>query len=265
MSGSTVLITGASAGIGRATARHLAGTGARLILACRSPERTRPLLDELVSADVHFVKLDLASLESVRLAVREIASLGRGVDVMVNNAGVAGRRGITEDGFELAFGVNHVGHAALTLGLFDAVGPADRVIAVSSNAHFRSPGIDWPALRRKTSTLTGMPEYATSKLANVLFARQLAVRHPEVVSVALHPGVVATDIWKRVPAIVRPLVTRKLLTPEEGASTSVHCVTAEGVVSGAYYESSAVREPSDVAGDEELAARLWRETERWVG
>ena len=136
--------------------------------------------------------------------------------MLVNNAGVAGRRGLTRQGFELMFGVNHLGHFALTnalLGCLTGSAPA-RVVTVSSDAHYSAKGIDFEALRRRARGLTGLPEYAVSKLCNVLFTQELArrVAGTGVTTYALHPGVVASDIWRRVPWPVRPIVTRRMLS-----------------------------------------------------
>ena len=146
--------------------------------------------------------------------------------VLVNNAGVGGQRGLTADGFELHFGVNHLGHFALTqllLPRLTASGPGARIVNVSSDAHYNAPGIDFAAVRRPTATFTGMREYSVSKLCNVLFTQELgaAGRRDGVHSYALHPGVVASDIWRRVPRLARRFITRRMLTIEQGAVTSV--------------------------------------------
>jgi retinol dehydrogenase-12 len=187
----------------------------------------------------------------------------------VNNAGVAGRRGLTRQGFELTFGVNHLGHFALTnalLGVLQANAPA-RVVTVSSDAHYSARGIDFDALRRPARGLTGMREYAVSKLCNVLFSAELGRRldGTGVTTYALHPGVVASDIWRRVPWPVRPLVTRRMLSPSQGAATSLYCATSPELaqVSGRYYDTCAEREASGVATPE-LARLLWDRSEAWT-
>ena len=120
---------------------------------------------------------------------------------------------------------------------------------------------------RRNLGITGMREYAVSKLCNVLFSSELARRLAGrgVTSYSLHPGVVASDIWRRVPAPARPLVTRRMLTVEQGARTSLYCATAPAadLVNGAYYDKSAEREPSPVA-TRELGERLWDHSEAWT-
>ena len=189
--------------------------------------------------------------------------------MLLNNAGVAGHRGLTRDGFELTFGVNHLGHFALTTALLDrlaASAPA-RVVTVSSDSHYQATGIDFDAVRRRTAHLTGVPEYAVSKLANVLFSQELARRTAGrgVTTYALHPGMVASAIWRRVPWPVRPLLTRRMATPEQGASTPVYCATSPDVagVTGRFYIDRAEADPSRVATPE-LARALWERSEAWT-
>jgi NAD(P)-dependent dehydrogenase (short-subunit alcohol dehydrogenase family) len=167
--------------------------------------------------------------------------------------------------------VNHLGHFALTQLLLErltASGPGARVVNVSSEAHYGARGIDFAAVRRSTATFAGAREYAVSKLCNVLFTQELARRlaGTGVTTYALHPGVVASDIWRRVPRLARPFITRRMLTTEQGAVTSVYCATSPAVAadSGLFYDKCAVREPSPVA-TEELAGRLWQRSAEWTG
>ena len=271
LDGRTFCITGANTGIGRETAVTLAGRGGRVVLVCRSEDKTRPVLDEIARAggDAAFVACDLADLASVRAAAAEIVGLDEPIHVLINNAGVAGHRGETAQGFELAFGVNHLGHFLLTTRLLDtlrASGPA-RIVNVSSQAHTGAKGIDWDAVRRPTKTATAMREYSVSKLANVLFTQELARRldPAEVTTHALHPGVVASDIWRRIPRPIRSLMTRRMIGTDEGARTSLYCATAPELTAetGGYYDDCARVEPSAVA-TAELAAELWRRSEAWV-
>jgi NAD(P)-dependent dehydrogenase (short-subunit alcohol dehydrogenase family) len=275
LSGRTVLVTGGNTGIGLATARTLAGRGARVHLACRSREKgvaaVAAITAETGNDGVRFLQLDLADLAAVRTAAAEFLALGEPLHVLINNAGVAGRRGLTADGFELMFGVNHLGHFALTTALLgclaESASSGARVVTVSSDSHYQAKGVDFGQVRRRTRTITGMPEYAVSKLCNVLFSLELARRldGTGVTSYALHPGVVASDIWRRVPWPVRPLITRRMLTVEQGARTSLYCATAPelAAVSGRYYEDCAEREPSPVA-TAELSKLLWQQSEEWT-
>ena len=273
LSGRTFLITGANTGIGLATACELAYRAGRVYIACRSEEKGQAAVRAIAHAsdnpDVTFLPLDLGDLASVRECARQFLARGEPLHVLINNAGVAGARGITASGFELAFGVNHLGHFALTTALLDclaASAPA-RVVTVSSDAHYQAKGIDFEAVRQRTASMTGMREYAVSKLGNVLFTQELArrVAGRGITAYALHPGVVASDIWRRVPWPVRPLMKLRMLKPSGGALTSVYCATSPDVadVSGRFYDQCAERAASAVATGE-LAGMLWQRSEAWT-
>jgi len=273
LAGRTFLVTGGNTGIGRATVTALAQRGGRVFLTARSTAKGAAAVAEIKAATgndaVFFLPLDLADLDSVRSCASAFLARGEPLHVLVNNAGVAGQRGLTRQGFELMFGVNHLGHFALTDALLDCLTasvPA-RVVTVSSDAHYSAKGIDFEALRRRTRGITGLHEYAVSKLCNVLFTQELArrVAGTGVTTYALHPGVVASDIWRRVPWPVRPIVTRRLLSTTEGAQTSLYCATSPDVAqdSGLFYDKCAQRAASAVATPE-LAAELWKRSETWA-
>jgi retinol dehydrogenase 12 len=277
VSGQTVLVTGGNTGIGRATALALAGQGWRVYVAARSAAKGEAAAAAIRAATgneaVFLLPLDLADLASVRSCAAGFLAHEEPLHVLVNNAGVGGARGLTRQGFELTFGVNHLGHFLLTQLLLDrlvASAPA-RVVTVSSDSHYSARGIDFDALRRPARGITGMREYAVSKLCNVLFSQELARRvadtgvHTGVHTYALHPGVVASDIWRRVPWPVRPLVTRRMLSVTDGAATSLYCATSPDVASdsGLFYDSCARRDPSPVATPE-LGRELWERSEAWT-
>ena len=271
LTGLTFLVTGGNTGIGRATAVQLAARGGRVHLACRSRAKgeaaVAAIRAETGSPDVEFLPLDLASLASVRECAAAFRALGEPLHVLINNAGVSGRRGLTADGFELAFGVNHLGHFALTTALLGCLAAPARVVTVASDAHYQARGVDYRAVRRRTRSLTGLPEYAVSKLCNVAFSAELARRAADrsVTAYSLHPGVVASDIWRRIPQPFRALVTRRMLTTQQGAQTSLYCATAPELagVTGRYYGNCREREPS-AAVTAELAAELWERSEAWT-
>ncbi len=272
LSGRTILVTGGNTGIGLATARSLAARGARLHIACRSAEKGKAAVAaisaETGNQDVSFLQLDLADLAAVRASAQAFLATGEPLHVLINNAGIGGQRGLSKDGFELMFGVNHLGHFAFTLALLDCLTASNaRIVNVASDAHYQAKGIEFALLRRRTRAITGMPEYAVSKLCNVLFTQELARRldGTGTTAYALHPGVVASDIWRRVPWPVRPLMTRRMLTVDEGAKTSLYCATSPEVaqVSGRYYDKCQEREPSPVATPE-LGGRLWAQSEAWI-
>jgi retinol dehydrogenase 12 len=269
----TVVVTGANTGIGRATALALAGQGWRVYVAARSAAKGEAAVASVRAATgndaVFFLPLDLADLASVRACADAFLARGEPLHVLVNNAGIGGARGLTRQGFELTFGVNHLGHFLLTQLLLDRLvsSAPSRVVTVSSDSHYSAPGIDFGALRRPARGITGMREYAVSKLCNVLFSQELARRAAGtgVHSYALHPGVVASDIWRRVPWPVRPPVTRRMLSVTDGAATSLYCATSPDVAadSGLFYDSCARRDPSPVATPE-LGRELWQRSEKWT-
>ncbi|MCZ7677673.1 MAG: SDR family NAD(P)-dependent oxidoreductase [Sandaracinaceae bacterium] len=255
------MITGANTGVGRATAEALASPGTHLVLACRSRARAEAVLASIggrARADV--VELELGDLASVRRAAGEIAALAPRIDALINNAGVGGARGVTRDGFELAFGVNHLGHYLLTRLLLHRCA---RVVHVTSGSHERARGLDFEALRRPTRSLTGLPEYAVSKLCTMLFHHELARRG--VFSVAADPGDVASDGWRHVPWPIRPLLTCRMRVPAEGARTSVQCATEASIVPGRLYHDGRERAPSERSLDPELARELLARCDAWVG
>ena len=170
--------------------------------------------------------------------------------MLVNNAGLAGKRGMTASGFELAFGTNHVGPFLLTSLLLDrlrASAPA-RIVTVSSEGHYRVDGIDYDAVRRPTRTRTAFHEYCVSKLANVLHAQELARRleGSGVTTYSLHPGTIASDVWREVPWPIRPLLKLRMRSPAEGAQTSLYCATSPEVAgdTGLYYDDCRRKEPA---------------------
>lgn len=261
----TALVTGTSSGIGRATAMELACLGIHVVAAGRSATRTQPVLDAIGDGggSAEFLELDLASLASVRAAAGSFVESGRTLDILVNNAGIGvNRRGLTEDGFEVHFGVNHLGHFLLTRDLGPAFRAESRIVSVASAVHHRANRIDFARMRRPTR-FTGLAEYAVSKLANLLFIRELSHRSPELHAYAVHPGLVDTPL---IPRWVR-FFTESILTPEQGANTVVWCATSEEVAgaSGLYYQQRAIGVPSLVARDDSLARELWERSEKWCG
>ena len=276
--GRVALITGANTGIGLVTARELQKRGAHVFMACRSVGRARAALDTIRSelgtapgcAPIEVLALDLGDFDSVRQCAQAFLARRVPLHLLINNAGLAGSRGLTKSGFELAFGTNHLGHFLLTQMLLDRIkssGPA-RIVTVASRAHTRVSGIDWEAVRKPTKTMAGLPEYGVSKLANVLFSAELSRRlaGSGVTTYSLHPGVVASDVWRAVPWPFRSLMKLGMISVEVGAATTLHCASSveAGHETGLYYDKCQVKTPSRVGQDSALAAELWRRSEDWV-
>ena len=275
LEGKTCVVTGANTGIGRVTARELARRGASVVLACRSRERAQAALDETRRAGgsdaARFLPLDLGRLDAVRRAASELLAASDPIHVLINNAGLAGNRGRTADGFEVAFGVNHLGHFLLTHVLLERIrasAPA-RIVTVASKAHFGAPGIDFGAVRARTASATGYSEYEVSKLANVLFSTELGRRldGTGVTTYSLHPGVIASDIWRNVPWPIRPLAKLFMKSSEQGAATTLWCATAPELAreTGLYYDDRKLAKPSAAGRDDALARELWQRSAAWCG
>lgn len=269
MRGKAVIITGANTGIGKATATELAKQGARVFFACRSRAKTMPVIEELKrqtgNQELHFLELDLADLSQVKAAAKAWLATNERLDVLINNAGLVRIRTLTAQGYEMTFGVNHLGHMLLTLLLEPALVKAapSRLVVVASRAHERtSQPIDYGDLQNPLDSFSGFPEYMRSKLANMLFSFALARRWKDrgVNVYAVHPGVIASEIWRAAPTPLRQVAMLFMRTPEEGARASLHCATSEsaGKETGRYYdEDGSLRPASPLALDEAAQEQLW--------
>ncbi len=267
--GSTCVVTGANSGIGKVAAAEFARMGARVVMVCRNREKGRTALVEICQAtgntQVELMIADLSEMEQVRATAARIRDRYPHIDVLLNNAGAIHRpRQVTSDGFERTFALNHLAPFLLTLELepvLRASAPS-RIVTVASDAHRRGRiHFDDLHLERKYSPLRA---YAQSKLANVLFAREMARRleGSGVTSNAVHPGAVATGFGRNNRDLLAWLVrvgARFLRTPEEGARTLVWLATEDSVegATGGYYVDEKLRKPSKAALDDEAATRLW--------
>lgn len=289
--GRVAVVTGANSGLGFETARELAGHGATVILAVRDLGKGRAAADRItaaadgdVSRDVLKVRhLDLASLESVRAAAAEIRAEHPKIDLLVNNAGLMyPPRETTKDGFELQFGINHLGHFALTGLLLDALLPVPgaRIVTVSSLAHRARAAIHFDDLQWKRS-YSRVGAYAQSKLANLLFTyelqRRLTAAGAPAIAVAAHPGGSDTDLTRHLPAALRalwpvlPVITQ---SAEMGALPSLRAATDPTVRGGQYYGPDGlfgtsgfpvVVTSSPRSRDSGVQRRLWSVSEELTG
>jgi retinol dehydrogenase 14 len=277
LSGRTILVTGATSGIGLAASEQLAGMRAELILVGRDPVRLERAAAAVRarsgSGAVSILRHDLSSMAEVRALAAKVRERWPRLHVVVNNAGgVNGARELTADGLERTLAVNHLAPYLLTRLLLDHLvesRPA-RVVTVSSGFHRRAR-LDLSDLQLERGYAM-MRAYGASKLANVLFTRELARRFAGsgVAATCLHPGVVATRIWSRAPLWMRPflaLASLFMLTPEQGAETVVYLASSPEAepLSGVYLEQGRVVEPAPQARDDVAARRLWDESARLVG
>jgi NAD(P)-dependent dehydrogenase (short-subunit alcohol dehydrogenase family) len=283
-SGKLALITGANSGVGFHAALELARAGARVLLGCRSRDKATAarlrILAQVPDAQLEPAILDLASLASIRAFAQSYLDRSRPLDLLINNAGVMAlpTRQLTADGFELQIGTNHLGHFALTGLLLPAIiaAPAARIVTVSSIAHrggsIRLHDLKW------TRDYKPWPAYRQSKLANLFFAFELARRlqttHPNVASIAVHPGVARTNLFaagpgqkKDLPGLLAPLVISIVgQSDRQGALPTLYGATAPEARSGRFYGPHGFREmrgypvevtPESQAYDEPTAASLW--------
>jgi len=275
LQGRTFFVTGANSGIGRAMVEALAARGGSVVLASRSKERTEPVLEGVrrshPGADAEFLEIDISDLASVRGTASRFLEAGRPIDVLVNNAGVAGTRALSRDGFDLTYATNHLGPFLLTNLLLPRLrtAPEGRIVNVSSVAHMRVKRLDWSGLERRAEPKrSAFPDYAVTKLMNVLHAKELARRlaGTPVTTYALHPGGVASNIWRAVPQPAQWLLKQFLLSNEEGAQTPLYCATAPelATMTGRYYDKCREAAPNPLADDEALAKELWVRTEAAV-
>lgn len=277
MNGKTCIVTGASSGIGKETAVALAEKGASLHIVCRSRSKGEATVAEIRqrtgSQSVTLHLADLSSQADIHaLADRLNADLDR-IDVLVNNAGVAmSERVLTVDGIETTFAVNHLAYFLLTNRLLEklAASAPSRIVSVASDAHrtavmnFDDPG--------GASSFGGWAAYCQSKLANILFTRELARRldGTNVTANCLHPGVVGTNLGASAPFFFRAFFTLAkpfLLSNARGARTSIYLASSPDVegVTGGYFSNCRMVEPTAAARDDAAAARLWHLSEELTG
>lgn len=274
----TVLITGGTSGIGLEAAVVLAKAGDQVTIVGRDPGRTAAALAEIQkrsgSANVASMLCDFSSQDSIRAFAAEYRAKHSKIDTLVNNAGmVSPKRVLTKDGIESTFATNHLGYFLLTHLLLDLVVAAapSRIVNVSSVAHKRGT-MDLGDLGFEKGGYAIMKAYARSKLANVMFTRELARRlqGKNVTVNCLHPGAVATGIWNKAPGWTQPilkvLTSLFMLTPEQGGQTITFLAASPEVEgkTGGYYEKNKAVTPGGIGTDDALAAKLWDESAKLV-
>jgi len=277
MAGKVCMVTGANAGIGKATVQGLANIGATVVMVCRSRERGEVALSEIKKQSsndrISLLVADLSSQGEIRKLAADFKGQHSKLHVLVNNAGIIPRkREVTLDGFETQFAVNHLAPFLLTNLLLDVLkssAPA-RIVTVASDMH-RGATLDFDDLQSEQS-YGPVRVYCRTKLANVLFTCELARRleGTGVTANCLHPGVVATKLLADamgVPSALRSTTRLIGSKPEKGAKTSIYLAASPEVegVSGKYFIKQKAVEPSQASSDENTASRLWRVSAELTG
>lgn len=271
LEGKTAVVTGGTAGIGRETVRALARQGARVIFTGRNAGAGATLVAEIQrekpAAAVEFLPVDFASLKSVKKLADEITGKMPKIDILVNNAGLnASKESKTEDGLETVFAVNHLAPFLLTNLLLKNIADGGRIVNVASKMHsWRSINFDDLEGRKKWGSITA---YSQSKLANVMFtyalAEKLAAR--KITVNCLHPGVIASDITREMPGVIRFLAGLVLKNTEQGAATSVYLASSPEVagVTAKYFDDKKAVTSSKESYDAEKQRRLWSVSEEML-
>ncbi|SLM40522.1 oxidoreductase [Lasallia pustulata] len=284
LQGRVILVTGGNTGLGKESVRQLAQHHpAHIWLAARTPAKAQVAISEIneavPSAKLTFLPLDLSSFRSIASAARDFTSQSSRLDVLLNNAGImAVPEGMTEEGYEIQFGTNHLGHALLTKLLLPTLlstaekGTDVRIVNLSSEGHKLAPTGGILFDKSELDAQGTWARYGQSKLANILHARELARRYPSVTAVSVHPGIVRTELYKpnqETNLLVRcgtsvmgPFIMRDV---KQGALNQLWAVAATkgDVVNGAYYKPvGQLSNGSGYAHDRSLARRLWEWTEK---
>ena len=281
LNGKTVIVTGANTGIGKETTNNLINRGATVIMACRDLVKGNQAADDIKvstgnSDRVHVRKLDLGSMKSIREFAESFLKEFPNLHILINNAGIMMcPYTLTEDGFEQQFGVNHLGHFALTNLLLPRIkesGPGGRIVNLSSVGHKLVAYFDMDDLLWEKNTYNDVKSYGQSKLCNVLFTKELHRRLIDngISSYSVHPGAVATELMRhtRLLTFLYKVAGRFYFkTPEEGAQTSIHCAVQEGLesLSGEYFADCAMQKSHKWTYDVDKAKQLWDVSEKLTG
>ncbi|XP_030623395.1 retinol dehydrogenase 12 [Chanos chanos] len=275
LDGKTAIVTGANTGIGKETAKDLAKRGARVIIACRDMERAQEAANDIIreagNVTVLPRKLDLADTKSICEFAELIYNTEKSLHLLINNAGVAiCPYSTTADGFEMQFGVNHLGHFFLTYLLLDILkhSAPSRVINVSSVAHSMGK-IHFEDLNSEKS-YHPVKAFVQSKLANVLFTRELARRVEDlgVTAYVVDPGIVKTELTRHMKKSLQLFLKTcgfLMKTPAEGAYTVLYCALAPDLQTGGYYRNCGLASCSRAANDDCTANKLWAVSCRLLG
>ena len=262
-----ILITGTTSGIGWETAIELAKRNCNLYLANRSKEKTDELIRKITEIAPHvkvtYLPIELDDLQSVKNAATQFLALNEPLDILINNAGLLGKKGLTKDGYEVAFGTNHLGHFLLTQLLSPALlkSPTPRILNLASNAHRSAEFYGWDDLRTPTKSEEGYPEYGFSKVCNMLHVQEIVQReeYKGVTAYSVHPGVILTEIWRYTSPPARLVESTTFLkNANEGCQNTLFCaLTQEDFPNGSFIVSKKPSDVSEMVKDKNLQKELW--------
>ncbi len=242
------------------------------MITARTIAKAQPVIDEITAAGGKAIPwaLELSDLESVAKSAQELLKTDYKLDCVILNAGLAGQPGLTKQGFEITFGVNHLAHFLLGELLIPRMREykGSRIVVVASGNHYKVKTLDLTHVHERTRTVTGLEEYGLSKLGNVMTAFDWAKLHSDagLTAVSLNPGRIATDIWRRIPNPFRWLFMQTMRTSEQGAFTTVHCAALKEseLETGAYYNDCAVRAPNPLVLDATARQTMRDRSLEWV-
>ncbi|MBU2589998.1 MAG: SDR family oxidoreductase [Nanoarchaeota archaeon] len=263
----TILITGASSGIGKSVTKQLAEQGHKVIMLCRNKEKSEKVIKEIDSKNAELLLCDLADFDDVKRAAKEFKNKYSKLDVLVNNAGsVFADRRTNKQGYELTFSVNHLGHFLLTNELLDII--TERVINVSSYAH-KFGKINFEDINLENS-YNSLKAYSQSKLVNILFTYELARRNKKITVNCLDPGFVKTNVGENdknsYVSYIMKIIRLFSKSPEKGAETIVYLATSKDVenITGKYFCNKKIKKSSKKSYDLKVAKKLWDLSEEMV-
>jgi len=270
MKNKIVIVTGANAGIGKATVFKLAEIGTHVVMVCRNKKRGEKALREIQektnNKNLDLMLCDFASLKSINNFVKEFKNKYEKLDVLINNHGLVSLiKSKTEDKIETTFAVNHLGYFSLTLQLLDMLKSSapSRIVNVASSSNYKVRKIELDDYNYDKRNYIFMKAYQESKLYNIMFTFLLAekLQGTNVTVNCLHPGYVKTQIGLNnfFLRLITPLAKYRGITPEEGAKISVYLATSSEIkgVTGKYYHKMKERDPNKLAFDKEAQKRLW--------
>jgi NAD(P)-dependent dehydrogenase (short-subunit alcohol dehydrogenase family) len=273
LSGKVCCITGGTSGIGKETALELARLGAIIVLPVRNLELAEKVKQEIIektgNTNIDIMPCDMVSFVSIMSFAKAFIAKYDRLHILVNNAGIMERsRKVSRDGIELVFAVNHLAPFLLTTLLLETIKASapSRIVNVASEAH-KGGNLDFNDIEMKKQ-FNGWKAYSQSKLANILFTRKLSsmLIGTGVTANSLHPGVVATNIFTMIPPFLRPITKMFMLTPAQGAETTIYLASSPEVenITGEYFNKKKVALTSAKAQSADLADRLWKVSEQYI-